>query len=301
LRIAITGGTGFVGSALTSYLSEQGHTLFILTRKKIEQTDPNITYVEWLHADSKPESMLSEIDAFVNLAGESINSGRWTKVRKEKIISSRIQVTKEVIRILSKLDKKPDILLNASAIGIYGTSFDATFTEDSPEIGKDFLAQTVDAWEAEALKVEELGIEVALMRFGIILGKNAGALPKMLLPYQLFIGGTIGSGHQWLSWVHIEDVVKSIEFVMKNKITGPVNITAPFPERMSKFGQTIGKVLKRPHFLPVPSICLRLLLGEMSILVLEGQKVIPEKLVKSGYKFSYLDLEKALKQICASD
>jgi uncharacterized protein len=302
MQIAIAGGTGFVGSALTAYLIEKGHYIYILTRNPNKVTNNNkVTYVKWLSPESKPEIELENIDAFINLAGESINSGRWTKERKHRIKSSRIQASKEVNRIISKLTHKPSVLIQASAIGIYGTSLDKPFTERTEYIGADFLADTVHAWENEGNKASELGIRVALMRFGIILGKTEGALPKMILPYQLFIGGTVGSGNQWLSWVHIHDLVRSIEFTLSSSISGPINVTAPNPMKMKEFGQTIGKVINRPHWLPVPDYALKILLGEMSMLIVEGQKVIPEKLKNNGFNFIYKNLVDAIENIVKSE
>ncbi|RAK15560.1 hypothetical protein B0I26_12032 [Anoxybacillus vitaminiphilus] len=301
MKIAIAGGTGFVGKALTSYLKKQGHDIYILTRKPRASTNDRIHYIEWLTPESQPEKYISSIDAFINLAGEPINSGRWTERQKQRIINSRLSATRAVLELIRKLDKKPQVLINASAIGIYGTSWNEVFTESSTKTGSDFLARTVIVWEEEAKKAEQLGIRTVLARFGMILGKEEGALPRIVLPYKLFIGGTVGSGDQWLSWVHIKDVVRSIEFILNNQnISGAVNITAPHPTKMKEFGQTIAKVLHRPHWLPVPDFALRLLLGEMSMLVLEGQNVRPEKLQKFGFNFSFSSLEEALYDILQS-
>ncbi|WP_044895129.1 TIGR01777 family oxidoreductase [Bacillus alveayuensis] len=301
MKIAIAGGTGFVGKALTSYLEKQGHDIYILTRKPRASTNDRIHYIEWLTPESQPEKYISSIDAFINLAGEPINSGRWTERQKQRIINSRLSATRAVLELIRKLDKKPQVLINASAIGIYGTSWNEVFTESSTKTGSDFLARTVIVWEEEAKKAEQLGIRTVLARFGMILGKEEGALPRIVLPYKLFIGGTVGSGDQWLSWVHIKDVVRSIEFILNNEnISGAVNITAPHPTKMKEFGQTIAKVLHRPHWLPVPDFALRLLLGEMSILVLEGQRVFPEKLQKFRFNFSFSSLEEALYDILQS-
>jgi uncharacterized protein len=301
MKIAIAGGTGFVGKALTSYLEKQGHDVYILTRKARPSTNDRIHYIEWLTPESQLEKYVSSLDAFINLAGESINSGRWTEKRKKRIMNSRLSATKAVLEFITKLEHKPEVFINASAIGIYGTSWNEIFTESSTKIGNDFLARTVIAWEEEAKKAEQLGVRTVLARFGIILGKEEGALSRIVLPYKLFIGGTVGSGDQWLSWIHLKDVVRSIEFILNNKnISGAVNITAPHPTRMKEFGQTIAKVLHRPHWLPVPDFGLRLLLGEMSMLVLEGQQVLPEKLQKFGFNFSFPYLEEALYDILQS-
>ncbi len=299
MKIAIAGGTGFVGKKLTDYLLDQHHEVFILTRNVAKTSQhPNLRYVEWLKANSNPEKQLYEIDAIINLAGESLNSGRWTESRKKRILDSRVTATKEILRIISSLPKKPKVLLNASAVGIYGTSESDTFSEESSRIGSDFLANTVSAWEQEADGAAALGMRTCFLRLGVVLGDDGGALTRMVLPYKFFIGGTIGSGKQWLSWIHIEDVIKGIDFLLYHEtVSGPVNFTAPNPLQMKEFGQTAGKVLNRPHWLPVPRFALQLLLGEMSILVLEGQKVLPKKLVEHGFTFTYETVEKALGSI----
>jgi len=299
MKIAIAGGTGFVGMALVNELSKYDHEIVILTRRTRKSSEKaNVRYTQWLTDNANPVMDLQDTDIFINLAGESINSGRWTEERKSKILSSRIEAVDAVLDIINQLDRKPQALINASAIGIYGTSETKVFTENNEKLGTDFLAETVVKWEQEASKAVSLGIRTVLCRFGIILEKDAGALPKMLMPYKWFIGGNIGSGKQWMSWIHLEDVVKGIIFAIENKqIQGPVNFTAPHPVMMSDFGKTLAQVLHRPHWLPVPSFALRLLLGEMSTLVVDGQKVLPNKLLDHGFQFQYPTLEKALKNI----
>ncbi|MGM7683145.1 TIGR01777 family oxidoreductase [Cytobacillus sp. Hm23] len=296
MKIAIAGGTGFVGKAITQYFVDQGHECFILTRKEnLIHNNPLIHYVTWLNDDCNPESQLNGMTAFINLAGESLNSGRWTENRKKRIVNSRLNATNEIIRIITNLEIKPDILVNASGIGIYGTSEDLTFTEQDENIGTDFLAKTVSAWENSANDLQSYNVRTVFARFGIILGKSEGALPKMTTPYKLFIGGTVGSGKQWLSWVHIDDVCRAIAYVISNKsVSGPVNITAPNPETMKGFGIKIGEALRKPHWLPMPAIALKLLLGEMSMLIVEGQKVLPDVLTAEGFTFRYQHLEDAL-------
>ncbi|WP_026564359.1 TIGR01777 family oxidoreductase [Bacillus sp. UNC41MFS5] len=300
MKITIAGGTGFVGKALMNHLLTYNHEVIILTRN-VKNTNGNnrIRYVQWLSENSSPLQALEGTDIFINLAGESINSGRWTEQRKEKILSSRLESVNALLDIISKLNIKPRALINASAIGIYGTSFEKTFTEkETHGFGNDFLSKTVQQWENEASKASQLGIRTVFCRFGIILDKHNGALPKIAFPYQSFFGGPIGNGQQWMSWIHIEDVINGIWFIIeKEQIEGPINFTAPSPVTMSEFGKTLSNVLHRPHWLPVPSIALRLLLGEMSTLVVDGQKVLPEKLLENGYPFKYSNLKLALKNI----
>jgi uncharacterized protein len=298
MKVAITGGTGLVGKALSNELIRNGHHVIILTRK-ISNTPStsNPEYVQWLNEGDQPEKRLEGVEVIVNLAGATINN-RWTDEYKRKILDSRLHSTSEVVRIIEKLNLKPNVLVNASAVGYYGTSPDAAFTETSPPGSNDFLSETVERWEAAAGKALDNGVRVVLCRFGVILDNDEGALQRMVLPYKLFAGGKIGSGKQWLSWIHIDDVVSGIIFSIQNpELAGPVNFTAPDTVTMDQFGKTLSTVIERPHWLPVPSFVLKSLLGEMSILVLQGQRVFPEKLMQAGYKFRYPQLEDALKNI----
>ncbi|WP_409253166.1 TIGR01777 family oxidoreductase [Bacillus sp. SCS-153A] len=299
MKAVISGGTGFVGSALTEELLDNGYKVSILTRNPDKhESRQNVSYIKWLSQGAYPEKELEGSDIFINLAGESINSGRWTEERKSRILKSRIDATREMIRILESLDQKPSVFINASAIGIYEASETKTHTENSMDTSSDFLAETVKKWESEASRAKDSSVRTAYTRFGIILGKDEGALPKMALPYKLFAGGTVGSGNQWMSWVHINDVTKAIRFVIENsQIDGPVNVTAPSPVTMKELGKTLGDVLNRPHWIPAPSFAIKAALGEMSTLILEGQKVIPTVLKENGYRFEYPDLKEALAAI----
>jgi len=254
MKIVIAGGTGFVGRALTKLLQEKGHEIIILTRNKSGREN-DIQYVQWLQQNTRPEQLLDDVDAFVNLAGISLNNGRWTKKQKKAIYTSRMEATLEIVRIMERLTSKPKVLVNASAVGIYPTSTTTIYTEDSTDYATDFLGTTVYDWERHAKRAEKLGVRVALARFGVILGRTSGALPSMLLPYKLHIGGTIGSGEQWLSWVHVEDVARAIYFaITNNDIHGPFNVTAPHATRMKDFGITIASVMGKRHWMPVPSV-----------------------------------------------
>lgn len=289
MKAAIAGGTGFIGKELTAELIQHGYDVYILTRNTENKKErAHIHYVKWLSDDTKPENELHNIDVFINLAGESLNSGRWTDERKKRIVDSRMTATRELIRIMTSLPKKPAVFINASAIGIYPISDTEIFKETSTALGRGFLAHTVNSWEEEAIQADKEGIRTVLTRFGIILGKEDGALPKMALPYKFFAGGKIGTGRQWMSWIHINDVVRAIRFVGENEsMQGPVNVTAPNPVRMNNFGKTLAKVIGRPHWLFIPAPALKAGLGEMSTLILEGQKVLPEKLLQSGFHFNF--------------
>lgn len=294
MKIVIAGGTGFVGKVLSRLLLENGHEIIILTRNKTGQ-EKDIQYVHWLQQGARPEQLLDKVDAFVNLAGISLNNGRWTKKQKKAIYTSRMDSTLEIVRIMEHLSTKPKVLINASAVGIYPTSTTATYTEDFTDYATDFLGTTVQDWERQAKRAEKLGVRVALARFGVILGHDQGALPSLLLPYRMHIGGTIGSGEQWLSWVHVEDVARAIYFAITNEnIKGPFNVTAPHAARMKDFGKTIAMIMGRSHWMPVPSIAMRLALGEQSVLVLEGQHVLPAVLEKQHFTFHFPQLKEAL-------
>lgn len=297
VRIVIAGGSGFIGKKLTDLLLEEGHEVVILTRK--EKVSANgVSYVVWLQDGAAPEKELDHVDAFINLAGVSINDGRWNMKHQKQIYNSRMEATDELLRIIEALPHKPSTFINASAIGIYPASPNAEYNEGSTDAANDFLGRTVRDWENKAKQVEKHGVRTAFMRFGVVLGNDGGALPLMALPYKLFVGGTVGSGDQWVSWVHVMDVARSILFAVKNDhLRGPVNVTAPSPLRMRDFGRTIGIVLKRPHWLPVPSFAMKWVLGQKSTLVLEGQKVIPKVLMEEGFEFLYPTLDAALQDL----
>lgn len=294
MKIVIAGGSGFIGQKLTTALLNEGHEIFILSRKE-KKGKERLSYVKWLQVDSFPEQEIGFADVFVNLAGVSINDGRWSTAHQKEIYESRMIATDELLRIISALPKKPSVLVNASAIGIYPASENTIYTEQSTTIADDFLAKTVHDWEQKAASVEVDGIRAIFMRFGVVLGNEGGALPLMSMPYKLFVGGTVGSGKQWLSWVHIEDLIRAIVFAIGNQnLNGPVNVCSPFPMRMKDFGQTIGAVLHRPHWLPMPSFAMQLILGKKSALVLQGQHVVPKVLQKEKFEFLYPTLESAL-------
>lgn len=303
MKIAITGATGFVGSRLVGKLQENGEQILILTRQaaKGKRTFPDTAFPNLEIVPYRPteagdwQQAISGCDAVVNLAGEPI-AERWTPEHKQAILNSRQLGTRQIVEAIGQANPKPSVLVNSSAIGYYGTSETATFDENSPP-GTDFLAQVCQAWEAEAQKVTTFGVRLAILRTGIVLG-NGGALAKMVPPFKLFAGGPLGNGRQWFSWIHREDLVNLIlEILQQPQLAGTFNATAPNPVRMSEFCQTLGEVMHRPSWLPVPDFALELLLGESAKVVLEGQQVLPKRLQDIGFEYQYPTLKAALAAI----
>jgi uncharacterized protein len=297
MKIVLAGGSGLIGQKVTEVFREAGHQVVVLTRKNM-MDDQHISYVEWLHEGLVPEEAIGYADAFINLAGVSINDGRWSENHQRQIYESRMTATDELLRIIRALPETPSILINASAIGIYPADDYRLYSEQSVEVANDFLGKTVHDWEQKALSAEKDGLRVVCARFGVVLSRDGGAFPLMALPYKLYAGGTVGTGKQWVSWVHINDVARAILFAVENKkLSGPVNVTAPSPKRMKEFGQTLGAVLRRPHWIPAPSLAMKLALGKKSALVLTGQHVTPESLLESNFEFSFPTLESALENL----
>lgn len=304
MKIAITGATGFVGNQLVKKLHQSGNSLVILTRNPAKAQQifsaaqyPNIEVVKYdaLKDNLDWENSLANCQAVVNLAGEPI-AERWTTEYKKIILETRQKGTQKIVEAIKKANPKPAVLINASAIGYYGTSETQTFDENSPT-GNDFLAQVCQAWESEAQKVTEVGVRLVILRFGIVLG-NGGALAKMIPPFKLFAGGPIGSGRQWFSWIHEDDLIKLIiEVLNRSDIQGTFNATSPNPVRMNQFCSILGEILKRPSWLPVPSVALELLLGEGSKVVLEGQEVLPKATQQIGFNYQYPTLKTALQDL----
>jgi uncharacterized protein len=302
MKVAITGATGFVGSRLVEQLQAQGHQPLILTRKPAaaSRTFPNVEIVAYTPTESGDwQQAIAGCDAVVNLAGEPIAEKRWTPQEKEEILNSRKLGTQKIVEAIAQANPKPQVLVNASAIGYYGTSETATFDETSPS-GNDFLAEVCQAWEAQAQTVKAAGVRLVILRFGIVLG-NGGALAKMIPPFQLFAGGPLGTGQQWVAWIHRDDLVRLIiEALTRPDMEGVFNATAPNPVRMSEFCQVLGDVLHRPSWLPVPSFALEALLGEGAKVVLEGQQVLPKRTTTSGFEYRYPTVKQALEEILRS-
>lgn len=294
MKVAVLGGTGFIGKHIVEELVRKGHQVEVWTRFPADYLAPSeqAVAVQW----PLDESQKRDIEAVINLAGETINQ-RWTAVAKRRIMESRVNTTYHLLELVKKRVISPQVVINGSAIGYYGTSQDKRFSEEAAT-GSDFLAQVVAAWEKTADQFNQLNVRLIKLRIGLVLGKDGGALPKMLLPYHMFIGGRVGSGKQWISWIHIQDLVQIIEEALTQPhYDGTYNAVAPEPVTMQVFGQTIGQVLKRPHWFPVPGFALKMLLGEMSTLLLQGQYVKADKLQQANYRFSYPTLNKALEEL----
>jgi uncharacterized protein len=304
MKIAITGATGFVGTRLVERLQEEGHSVLVLTRsadhgRRVfpDIAFPNVEIVEYSPLESGAwQSSLAGCDGVVNLAGAPI-SERWTDEHKQAIVDSRVTGTQKLVEALAQLDPRPAVWVNASAIGYYGTSETVTFDESSQPVEEDFLSQVCRQWEAAAQDVKHYGPRLVIFRFGIVLGMG-GAVAKMLTPFRMFAGGPIGSGKQWFSWIHREDLVNLIIKALKDpQMEGTYNATAPNPVRMGEFCKTLGKVLNRPSWLPVPEFVLETILGDGAKVVLEGQQVMPKRIEATDYQYQYPQVKAALVDI----
>ncbi|MBE9212578.1 TIGR01777 family protein [Plectonema cf. radiosum LEGE 06105] len=304
MKVAITGATGFVGSRLVERLLDQDIKVLVLTRdtNRAQKLFPFSAYPNVEIAAYTPntsgswQNQIASCEGIVNLAGSPISEGRWTSDRKQSILNSRKLTTQKIVEAIANSTTKPKVLVNASAVGYYGTSENATFDENSTS-GSDFLAQVCQDWEAEAQKVTDSGVRLVILRFGIVLGMG-GALGKMITPFKLFAGGPIGSGEQWFSWIHIDDIVNLIlQSLTDSEMSGVYNATAPHPVRMAELSTTMGEVMNRPSWLPVPEFAIEAMLGDGAVVVLEGQKVLPQRTLQSGFKYEYPDLKPALEEI----
>jgi uncharacterized protein len=302
MKILVTGSTGLVGTALVSALARDGNTVCRLVRPQSKSTASSKDGfdVAWNPATGELGGAGVGADAVVNLAGASIAEGRWTKERKELLRTSRIDTTRTLVNALAKMSARPRVLVSASAIGYYGDRGDELLTEES-KAGADFLAGLAQEWEAEARKAEALGIRVVIARFGIILAKQGGALPKMLLPFKFGAGGKLGSGKQWMSWVTLADTLGILKFALENSsVRGVVNVVVPQPLQNAEFTKVLAKALHRPALFPAPAFALRLALGEMAdALLLSSQRVVPQRLQQLGFRFQHADLASALGAVLA--
>jgi uncharacterized protein (TIGR01777 family) len=301
MKLVLAGATGFIGRHLVDELLPAKNEVTVLSRHldRARKVFGNRVDVQQWDAVSVGEwaSALDGADAVINLAGESIGAGRWTAKRKTRIIDSRVNATRALVSAMERASRRPGTLINASAVGYYGPMEDRDVTEDAPP-GQDFLAETVQRWEAEALKAESFGVRVVCARFGVVLGRDGGALPRMLLPFQLFVGGHLGSGRQPFAWVHIADATGALRFSLENSaVRGPINVVGTQIVTMKEFCKTLGRVVGRPSWAPVPAFVLRLALGEMADMLLTGQRVVPKRLLDAGYPFRFPTLEEALRDL----
>ncbi len=295
MRVVITGGSGLIGRALARNLSE--HEVVLLTRDpdRVKSLPPGVRAARW---DGRTgdgwASLLSGETAIVHLAGESVAEGRWTAAKKRRIRDSRVVSGQAVMDALRKAPVKPRVLVQASAVGYYGGHGDEAVPESTPP-GRDFLSSVCEEWEASTAEAESLGVRRAVARTGIVLAREGGALPAMSLPFKMMIGGRIGDGRQWFPWIHGDDEVGALRFLLEREdARGAFNLTAPHPVINRELTRTLARVLRRPGFLPVPGFALRLAVGEMAGSLLQGQRAVPSRLLELGYVFRWPDLEPAL-------
>lgn len=302
MQVLLSGGTGLIGSALVQSLCEHNHEVTVLTRspeRKPARPLPNDVRLEkwdgttaagWGH-------LIEKTDAIVHLAGEGIADGRWTPARKRQILESRINGGKALVAAIQEATTKPKVLVQSSAVGYYGPQDDKILTEDDPP-GSDFLARVCFDWEASTAAIEAMGVRRPIIRTGVVLSSQGGAFPKMVLPFRLLAGGPIGSGNQYFPWIHIRDVVEAVRFLLeKESASGPYNLTAPNPPQNKEFVKDIGRAMGRPSWMPAPSFALRVAFGEMSTVLLDGQRAIPAHLQADGFEFAFQEAVAAIRDV----
>lgn len=295
--ILVTGATGMIGTKLTKKLSDLGYSIASVSRNP-SKSKSQIPWCEH-HIDYNKKDELSEFISksygVINLAGASIADKKWTPEYKKEIIDSRVNSTKMIVDAINLSQIKPKVLINGSAIGIYGNTLDKEIDEKSPS-GEGFLADVTIRWENEAKGLSS-DVRLVFARIGVVLDKKGGALEKMILPFKLFVGGPIGTGQQWLSWIHIDDLVNLFVWSLESHVSGPVNFTTPNPVRMNDFAKNLGKVLSRPSLFPVPEFVLKVILGEAAAMVTNSNKILPKVALENNFKFEYKNLQIALKSI----
>lgn len=301
MKILITGGTGFIGTHLLHQLSKSSNDIVLLTRSAPSTHMLNLATVRRVQWDARTFGVwteeLQDTAVVINLIGKNIFERRWNKKVKKELVESRVHATQLLVEGMNQQKHKPDVFVSVSAVGYYGDTGKESVTETS-SAGKDFLAQLVFEWEAAALKAERHDVRVALPRIGIVLHKNSDFVQRLLLPFRIFVGGWIGSGQQYISWIHIDDVVKGIVFAIENtNVRGAYNLVSPHPVQLKEFCSAFGKILHRPSWIPVPTVLLKFFFGEVTEVITTGQKVVPQKLMDIGFQFSFPDLDSALVQI----
>ena len=294
MKVLITGASGLIGTALQKSFEEKGYEMLLASRNEPKDDEHIHWNMDTGFADDDL-TRLEGLDAVIHLAGENVSGLRWTDEKKKAIRDSRVFGTRTMIEAFARLEKKPKVFITGSAIGFYGDRDDDEMTETSAA-GDTFLARVCKEWEAESRRAEDMGIRTVLLRTGIVLSKDGGALATMLTPFKLGVGGVVGSGKQWMSWVSLDDVVAIINFALENEnLRGAVNIVSPNPVRNEEFTKTLGSVLYRPTFLPLPEFAINLVFGEMGdALLLASTRVIPKRLVDAGYEFKCTELKTAI-------
>lgn len=305
MRVLVTGGTGLIGRALSASLARDGHEVLVLSRDpaRAGPLPEGVRAVRWDARTAEGWGPLADgAWAIVNLAGASIAGEglmpkRWTPARKDLILRSRLQAGQAVVEAVTQAKEKPQVVVQASGIGYYGPRGDEVIAEDAPA-GTDWLSGVAVQWEATTAPVEALGVRRVVIRSAAVLSKEGGVLPLLLLPFRFFAGGPLGSGRQWVPWIHIADEVRAIRFLMeRSEATGPFNLTAPHPLTNRELVRTIGRVLRRPAVVPAPAFALRLALGELATLVLDGQRAVPKRLSELGFAFRFPEAEAALRDL----
>jgi uncharacterized protein (TIGR01777 family) len=290
MNILISGASGLIGSELVPYLKVQGHSVFILNRNNKDSSfnwDPSTGHIQ---LDSN-----IELDAVINLNGVNIGDQRWSPERKQQITQSRINSTDLLARTIAKLPNPPKVFLSASAIGFYGDTGSHTVDEKSP-LGNNFLSKIVEPWEQAALPAKTAGIRTVLMRSGVVITPKGGALKKMLLPFKLGLGGRVGSGQQYMSWISLSDELRAIEFLLNSDVSGPVNLTSPTPVSNQNFTKALGRALNRPTIFPMPEFVVKAIFGEMGDLLLLGSsRVLPSVLIEKGFIFNHNFIDDAFR------
>ena len=305
-RVIVTGATGFIGKALCFRLAEEGYEVVALTRsleKGKKLFGNKATAAKW--GGQSAESWLDFVDGawgIVNLAGENIGSGRWTPQKKQSILQSRLDAGRAVVEAVESVEKKPEVVIQASAVGYYGSQADELIDENSSP-GEGFLADIAKEWELSTQKVESLNVRRVVIRSGVVLGRDGGAFLRLLKPFRFFAGGSLGSGRQWFAWIHLADELEAILFLLKREdLQGVFNLTAPESLIQKDLARLLGKILKRPSWLPAPGFMLRLFLGEMAgEMLLVSQRVTPRRLLEAGFSFRYPQMEQALREILESN
>ena len=301
MRVLIAGGTGLIGTALAKGLRDDGNEVIVLTRAPEQSKGRVAAGVRLERWDGTSTAgwgpLVEEVDAIVNLAGEGIADGRWSAERKRRIRQSRVDAGRALVAAVAAAAAKPAVLVQSSAVGYYGPCADEILTEEAAA-GSDFLAEVCVEWEASTAEVEAMDVRRPVIRTGVVLSGEGGAFPRMALPFRLFAGGPLGGGNQYFPWIHVDDEVAAIRFLLASETaSGPYNLTAPDPLRNRDFVRLLGRTMRRPAFVPTPSFALKTIFGEMSTVLLDGQRAVPARLQEAGYEYLYSGVEDALRAL----